>query len=359
MIQLLLIELMLLVIVSTAYLVFKRIGSRHHHPLLEHVTSVHAEFKWQEQLPLTIRPFVGKRNFNPNIGVRNISKSPNEWLLIENTYLKVTTLKAKSLKANPRQTTHIYKDSRSIRALQEFYNIICDFYLQRFPQYFQLDSKTRVIENKINGLKFEKDAHKLRPQQLLVNIGSNMEEDFVLLLKDDPNDKEQEYIMRSSIVGFPAGFDPSVLFNKPISYIHTLVPQYESRLHNPMHKFFNNLKPTDLWVRHNWSIQTHGDYFTLNNHARKGEEVTKLFVNDIDFVNGCFLRCERQVLTRLPRTGAVVMTVRTYLTSLDKLKNEEQLGEELIHGIDSLPQDMAFYKKKNSWGDAVKEYLST
>lgn len=53
-------------------------------------------------------------------------------------------------------------------------------------------------------------------------------------------------------------------------------------------------------MRHNCSIQTHEDYFILNSQARKEEEMTKLSVNDIDFVKGCFLRCECQVLTRLP-----------------------------------------------------------
>lgn len=350
--------IILVTTIAIACLVYK--NERHYkHPLIANVTSIDPDFRWQEQPPLPIRPFVGKRNFNPKIGVKNISKTPHDWLLIENTYLKVTTLKAQSLKRNPTQTMHIDKNHKSINALQEFYEVIFDFYLKRFPRYFALDYKTGLIENKINGLKFGKDAKSLQPHELLRNIGSNMEEDFVLLLKNDASKKDQEYILRSSIVGFPAGFDPSVFFNKPISYIHTLVPQYESNLQNPMHKFFNNLKPTDLWVRHNWSIQAHGDYFTLNNHARKGEEVKRLTVDDIDFINGCYLRCERQVLTRLPQTGAIVMTVRTYLTSLDQIKNQEKLSDELIRGIGSLPPDMAYYKKKGSWGDAVVEYLST
>ncbi|KAI5969738.1 hypothetical protein CANMA_001200 [Candida margitis] len=351
------IAVVLVLSLTAAYLIHN--PERRHHPLIAKVTPIDPDFKWQEQQPLPIRPFVGKRNFNPKIGVKDISNTPSDWLLIENTYHKVTTLKAQSLKVNPKQTMHIFEDSKSTKALQELYEVIFDFYLQRFPQYFVLDPKTRMIENKINGLRFSKDASKLPSYEILLNIGSNMEEDFVLLLKDDPNDKEQEYILRSSIVGFPAGFDPSILFNKPISYIHDLVPQYKPRLHSPMHKFFNNLKQTDLWVRHNWSIQTHGDYFTLANHARKGEVIKKLSVEDIDFANGCFLRCERQVLTRIALTGAVVMTVRTYLTSLEKIKNEENLGKELIRGIDLLPSDVSYYKKRESWGDAVKEYLST
>lgn len=349
----------LVIVTAIAYYIYKNSKSQYYKHTAN-VTPVGPDFKWQDQPPLKIRPFVGKRNFNPKIGVRNISKTPNDWLLIENTYKKVTTLKANSLKSNPHQTMHIHQDTRSIKAVQELYDVLFEFCLKRYPQYFKVDAKAGMIENKISGLKFAKDPSKLDPHELLINIGSNIEEDFVLLLKNDLTaGEEEEYILRSSIVGFPAGFDPSDLFDKPISYIHTLVPQYESNLQNPMHKFFNNLKPTDLWVRHNWSIQTHGDYFTLNNHARKGDEVTKLSIDDIDFIDGCFLRCERQVLTRLPQSGAIVMTTRTYLTSLHQIKNEEGLGNELARGIDSLPQDMAYYKKRETWGEAVKEYLLT
>lgn len=57
------------------------------------------------------------------------------------------------------------------------------------------------------------------------------------------------------------------------------------------------------------------------------------------------LRCERQVFIRLPKTKLIVMTIRTYLTPIDKIKQEGN-AKELIRGIDSLPEDLAFYKKE-------------
>ena len=83
-------------------------------------------------------------------------------------------------------------------------------------------------------------------------LGRNIEEDFLILIKNNPHNKQEEYIMRASLNGFPAGFDPRVNFNQPISFIHQPVPQYKSRLQFSMTKFFNNLQPDKLWVRHNW-----------------------------------------------------------------------------------------------------------
>ncbi|KAI5963285.1 uncharacterized protein KGF55_003077 [Candida pseudojiufengensis] len=329
-------------------------------PILQNITAIDSKFQWQNQTPLKIRPFVGKTNFNPSMGIKKISHIPNEWLLIEDTYLKCTSLKQQSLNSNPNQTMYICNDPSSINALKEFYDLVFEFYIKRYPQYFIYNKSLNEVTNAINGFKFKLNTKHLTPKQMLINLGSNMEEDFILMLKpqDSKNKSEEEYILKSTIVGFPAGFDASELFNKPISFIHNPVPQYTQRLKPSMNKFFNNLSKKDLWIRFNWSIQTHSNYFTLSNHGRIGDKPPeKLKRNEIDFKNGCFLRCERQILFRLPKSNAIIMTTRTYLTSLFQIK-KEGLSKDLIFGIRSLPDDLAFYKKRHVWDDAVIEYLS-
>ena len=87
-----------------------------------------------------------------------------------------------------------------------------------------------------------------------------------------------------------------------------------------MTKFFNNLQPDKLWARHNWGIQTHNLYFNMDtNHGRPGDKIHQLSMNEIDFDNdGCCLRCERQLFTRMPQSGAIIMTIRTYLTPIKR-----------------------------------------
>ena len=53
------------------------------------------------------------------------------------------------------------------------------------------------------------------------------------------------------------------------------------------------------------------------------------------------LRVERQTLRRLPRTGAVVFTIRVYLTPLAQLVQEPGVPGRLASAIRSWPEDVA------------------
>lgn len=73
-----------------------------------------------------------------------------------------------------------------------------------------------------------------------------------------------------------------------------------------------------------------------------------------------FLRCERQTLYRLPKSGAIVFSIHTYRYPIRQLK-EEGCGEDLAAAIEGLEDGnvplMARYKRVPVWGEAVKEYL--
>lgn len=339
--------------------------------VIQNIKPVLTSFTWENQEPLLIRPFINKKDFNPSMGVKNIGKkNPEDWLLIENTYLNNIKLREKTLNLQPELMAYVYNNKISHDSLNEFYDLMIEFLIQRYPKYFKVNNSywswswswfgsSQLVTNLITNDSFPRYSKSLTSSssEIMNIIARNIEEDFLILIKDNPINKSEEYILRSSLNSFPAGFDPSINFNQPISFIHKPVPQYKSKLQFTMGKFFNNLKEKDMWVRYNWSIQTHGNLFNIgSNHGRKGDKLIPLKFNDIDFKSGCFLRCERQVFIRLPKTKSIIMTIRTYLTPIEKIKQEGN-AMELIHGIDSLPEDLAFYKKRGVWGEAVKEYL--
>ena len=53
------------------------------------------------------------------------------------------------------------------------------------------------------------------------------------------------------------------------------------------------------------------------------------------------MRVERQTLRRLPRTGAIVFTIRVYLTRLEDLVAEPGVPGRLASAIRSWPEDVA------------------
>lgn len=347
--------LYLLLIAVVVIAIYLRSKQQEPQLVLSHVKPVPDSFDWSVP-PKQIRPFVGKKTHNVTMGIQKLSKTPEDWLLLENTYLKNTELRHLYSKNYFDHMMFAHNSPKVIAAVREFYDLSIGFMCQRYPKYFV--KKGNIVHNRIREENIPFPSRDLDPMHLLRILTSTIEEDILIMLKDDPSNEGEEYILRANITGFPAGFDPAQNFNKPISFIHDPVPQYKSKLKLSMGRFFNRLEPSDLWMRHNWSVQTHKSHFSLSSNHAYGEKVKELSIDEIDFDEGAFLRVERQILTRLPKLRANIMTVRTYLTPLKQIK-EEGLQEELCIAIDGLPDDLAYYKKRDAWGPAVKTFMNS
>lgn len=68
------------------------------------------------------------------------------------------------------------------------------------------------------------------------------------------------------------------------------------------------------------------------------------------------IRRERQTFRRLPRTGAIVFGVKTYLTPISQLPMQEL--ENLAKEMKTWPEYVSEYKGKDVWGKKVLEYYN-
>lgn len=68
-------------------------------------------------------------------------------------------------------------------------------------------------------------------------------------------------------------------------------------------------------------------------------------------------RSERQSLQRLPRTGAVVFTIRTYFIPVTDLAKEPFVPGRLASAVRSWGEDVAVYKGRERYQDVLLEYL--
>lgn len=69
------------------------------------------------------------------------------------------------------------------------------------------------------------------------------------------------------------------------------------------------------------------------------------------------LRSERQTLRRLPRTGAIVFGIRTYLFKIEELARERGVADRLASAIRSWPDDVGVYKGRKMYGEVLLKYL--
>ncbi|KAF2087937.1 hypothetical protein K490DRAFT_40713, partial [Saccharata proteae CBS 121410] len=236
----------------------------------------------------------------------------------------------------------------------ELLQMLVKYLPRRFPSVFHLSADGLEIENRATGEKFvvgeESGYGGVHPLRV---IGGLIEDDVVILTKGEEGG---EYVLRAAIAGFPAGFNMREKMGQPLTEIHKPVPTYEERLKKAMNKFFTNVTPSKMVMRVNWSINDREELVLL--------EGGHLYENDADTpaneqinIDEVQLRVERQVIRRLPRSGAMCMLTKTYLYRLVDIAHEPGFAARMSGLLHKLPEKIAFYKRKPVWGKVVLGFL--
>lgn len=200
-------------------------------------------------------------------------------------------------------------------------------------------------------------------------------------------------------------------------HIKGKVAQYETKLMHPMDRWFSKLNPNSLAERNNYFFQVfnprdidpkaaikslHDGTFNPSvlkvddphNMSTRGHEGHEAVRDDTELswshtTNGpenlfdqslktsvpvegvappdppapargpqdVAMRSERQSLRRFPRSGAVLFTVRTYLTPVTTMAEEKGVPGRLASAMRSWPDDIAWYKAAELYRDIVLPYL--
>jgi alpha-1,2-mannosyltransferase len=149
-------------------------------------------------------------------------------------------------------------------------------------------------------------------------------------------------------------------FGMRLSEIHTSgdVPQYESKLEKGMMNFFRRLKPEDPVLRNNYFIQVDDDLAWSQSIGAEDAEVVSWGTAEKNrAIEHHFFRSERQSLRRLPRSGGVVFTIRTYFEPVTAVAKEPFVPGRLASAIRSWGEDVSRYKGKEKYEDVLLEYL--
>ncbi|EDO02341.1 hypothetical protein SS1G_04817 [Sclerotinia sclerotiorum 1980 UF-70] len=327
------------------------------------------DFDWRTTEPLKIRPF--KPIYHMTMGMKRLlprdsscpvvfsdfylqnkglqSCSPSEFIEMDRTYLDRLTVRTNTIRDHTHTVLQALPSSHA--AIQELYTYLTTVYLPtRFPTIYSL-TPTSLLNKATNH---HIPLHPSSLLQALHELGTNIDTDFLLLV---PSPDGDGYMLGGFIACFPSGFDTQALLGKKIRDIHKPVPRYKEKLEMSMYRTFDRLEVGKIVKRVNWSITTHSRLFVPSgNHLYEGEEAKP---EDFD-INDTHLRCERQLVHRLPQTKALVFSFKTYLTPLAQVK-EEGLGKELAEAIDGLRKgsvpEIHYYKRGVVWGEKVKEYL--
>jgi hypothetical protein len=176
----------------------------------------------------------------------------------------------------------------------------------------------------------------------IVSASRLVQEDLCVLVRDDA------WRLRAACVCFPSRWDLATKIGTTLDDIHAPVPGYDHELARPTNAFFDRLRPDRSFWRLNWTLLDSAALFQPTSARRAPASA----VQEWSF------RVERQTLRALARTGAVVFTIRTYVTSAAALcERDDAFLATLLHALDTAPASVQAYKGWAGVGERLRDAL--
>ncbi|KAK0490530.1 hypothetical protein IW261DRAFT_1432530 [Armillaria novae-zelandiae] len=201
-----------------------------------------------------------------------------------------------------------------------------------------------------------------------------------LLVQDDlalmVEGSDGRYYFQAGAICVPGFWRMRDKIGLPLDEIHLSgnVPQYREKLHTSFERFFRRLPVDKPVIRNNYFVQVvrpqgeGGDgvdpeelaWSTTTNgpegefaHGHPAHPPARPVVSPATLR----LRTERQTLRRLPLSGAVLFTIRTYVIPVEQLGREPGVPARMASAVRSWPESVETYKGKALYGGVLVEYL--
>ena len=162
------------------------------------------------------------------------------------------------------------------------------------------------------------------------------------------------YTLEAASLCFPARWRLMDKMGLPMSGIHKPVPDYSEKLSRPVDSFFNRIDVDRPVWRVNWSLTTDP---TMFQPVRQRHSASELPITSKNAGDQVYMRCERQTLRRLPNTGWILFTIKTYLDKVSKLHKYPKEAQNLSSLLRSAPTSLLSYKNINHFLEPLLVYL--
>ncbi len=226
-----------------------------------------------------------------------------------------------------------------------------------YPQHFRLQREGNrwAWENKLLNIADEfvfGDSNSL-PLPPLDYIGRQVQGDFALL-----DQRDGDLFMDAGIITCPA--DWSLAFDAGMSFKewHGPVPMAHAEgIFDRVLKYLTAIGVGRPVRRLNWTLTVNARMDTSpETYHQWGHERATVTADNV--ASKVYLRVELQVLDRMPRSNALMFSIRTYLLSLEDLVTNPAWAQRMHRVMRGLPQPLIEYKGLARYHQTVVEYLS-
>jgi hypothetical protein len=216
-----------------------------------------------------------------SIGMAPIS--PDDWIEVDALHAEQCALKAQILAREGKEAFDALPGSEPAQA--EAADRLAAHLRRRFPQ---IPTPLAADEPRLKA------------------ISRCVQEDLLLMGREPGG-----WTLIAGSLCFPTTWRLSEKIGRPMAAIHAPVPGFAGPMGERIHRIFDHLRAEAPVERHNLSIFA---------DAELRHETTKTFKDrfpdDAPILSQAHLRVERQTLTRLPETDALLFTVRIHLMRL-------------------------------------------
>ena len=168
----------------------------------------------------------------------------------------------------------------------------------------------------------------------LTAIGTSVEPDIVLLKRAG----DGVFRVVGGCVCFPSSWSLPEKLGMPLDHVHSIVPNLNATIGQPISRFLDKLQPGAAWERSNWGLSAVPD---RNQHP--GRQLPRL-TPAINSEN-VWLRVEDQILAFLPQSKGLLFGLRITTQSFAHLRSRiPAAAAGLRRALETMPEEMARYK---------------
>jgi hypothetical protein len=201
-------------------------------------------------------------------------------------------------------------------AQQEVLDLLSTHLPARFPETYRRDGDALLVGPTRRRVLDDGSSPLLVAARLV-------QEDLVLMRKGDDG-----WRLAAATLCFPASWSLQEKFGKPLQDIHAPVPGFGrgTRTADVIGRIFDNLAVAQPVERRNWSLQAGGDLYKPLSDVERTERtvVRPSRFPQAGIAAHAFIRVERQTLRKLPASGDILFTIRTYLDPLRRLAHHPE-----------------------------------
>ena len=180
----------------------------------------------------------------------------------------------------------------------------------------------------------------------LVDAALNVADDLCVLLPDEKGVPR----LVAAVLCSPNRWRLAEKIGGTMASIHEPVARYVDDLDSPVNSMLMRLSVEKPVWRMNWGISNHPSLFQPDIPPVTPE------MNPADM----WFRVEWQTLRRLPITGGIVFTIRTYVEKLSEfMERDDAIVHDIADLVNKIPENVAVYKSIAPYREKLFAYFET